>query len=528
MSYDIFLSYRRKDASGHSNVAVSRTFKYAFEHHGYEVFFDFSDCTREFFADSIIPAIRTCRYFVLVLTKGCLERCKEKGDWLRREIEEALRFHRTIIPITPEGEFDGWPTDMPDAVKALDGLQITTIHMDGIFEANMEQLIKDRGMTPPQRRNEGSENCAKLKVKSNLDCLMYVDEEECANLTANKLEKIPLRPGEYMLKFESVENKADCIEEDYTMPNEDRLKKVDLLQIKQDREQREKEERERKEREKQEKARKEREERERKERERQEKERKKREVRERKEREARGEFEVNGAKFRMVYVEGGTFMMGATEEQNRDARNDERPAHEVTLDDYYIGETEVTQGLWKAVTGSNPSEFQGDDNLPVENVSWEDTQAFIKELNGITGRTFRLPTEAEWEYAARGGKKSKGYKYSGSNYIDKVAWYDENSGYRTHPVKGMAPNELGLYDMSGNVLEGCQDWFGLYSSDAQENPQGPSLGNFKTYRGGGFSIGTDYCRVSYRSIYTPTDRSKYRGFRLVMTPQFTVWRMLLE
>ena len=427
MSYDIFLSYRRKDASGHSNVAVSRTFKYAFEHHGYEVFFDFSDCTREFFADSIIPAIRTCRYFVLVLTKGCLERCKEKGDWLRREIEEALRFNRTIIPITPEGEFDGWPTDMPDAVKALDGLQITTIHMDGIFEANMEQLIKDRGMTPPQRRNEGSENCAKLKVKSNLDCLMYVDEEECANLTANKLEKIPLRPGEYMLKFESVENKADCIEEDYTMPNEDRLKKVDLLQIKQDREQREKEERERKEREKQEKARKEREERERKERERQEKERKEREERERKEREARGEFEVKGVKFKMVKVEGGTFLMGATEEQGNDAFDNEKPVHELTLDDYYIGETEVTQELWKAIMGNNPSDWEGD-NLPVEEVSWGDAQKFIKKLNGVTGRTFRLPTEAEWEYAARGGKNSKEYKYSGSNSIDEVAWYEGNSG----------------------------------------------------------------------------------------------------
>ena len=517
MSYDIFLSYRRKDASGHSNVAVSRTFKYAFEHHGYEVFFDFSDCTREFFADSIIPAIRTCRYFVLVLTKGCLERCKEKGDWLRREIEEALRFNRTIIPITPEGEFDGWPTDMPDAVKALDGLQITTIHMDGIFEANMEQLIKDRGMTPPQRRNEGSENCAKLKVKSNLDCLMYVDEEECANLTANKLEKIPLRPGEYMLKFESVENKADCIEEDYTMPNEDRLKKVDLLQIKQDREQREKEERERKEREKQEKARKEREERERKERERQEKERKEREERERKEREARGEFEVKGVKFKMVKVEGGTFLMGATEEQGNDAFDNEKPVHELTLDDYYIGETEVTQELWKAIMGNNPSDWEGD-NLPVEEVSWGDAQKFIKKLNGVTGRTFRLPTEAEWEYAARGGKNSKEYKYSGSNSIDEVAWYEGNSGDKTHPVKEKKANELGLYDMSGNVWEWCNDWYGEYSSDAQTNPQGPDEGSDRVLRGGSRYGNARCCRVFFRFYYAPMIHNPSVGFRLVMCP----------
>ena len=516
MSYDIFLSYRRKNADGHSNVAVSRTFKYAFERHGYEVFFDFSDCTREFFADSILPAIRTCRYFVMVLTKGCLERCKEKGDWLRREIEEALRFNRTIIPITPDGEFDGWPEDMPEVVKALDGMQITTIHMDGIFEANMEQLIKDRGMTPPLRRNDSLENCAKLKVKSNLDCVMYVDEEERANLTANKLEKIPLSPGEYLLKFESVENKADSIEEEYIMPDEDKLKKVDLLQIKQDREQREREEREREERERQEKERKEREERERKERERQEKERKEREERERKEREARGEFEVEGVKFKMVKVEGGTFTMGATKEQGSDAWDDEKPAHQVTLSDYYIGETQVTQALWKAVMGNNPSFWKGD-NMPVQ-VSWDEAQEFIKKLNGVTGRTFRLPTEAEWEYAARGGKKSNRYRYSGSYNIDEVAWYDGNSRGKTHPVKEKKANELGLYDMSGNVYEWCNDMYGKYNRAAQTNPQGPDEDSSRVLRGGGWSSNAWRCRVSSRFYYGPMYQNDLVGFRLVMCP----------
>ena len=510
MSYDIFLSYRRKNADEHSNVAVSRTFKYAFERHGYEVFFDFSDCTREFFADSILPAIRTCRYFVLVLTKGCLERCKEKGDWLRREIEEALRFNRTIIPITPDGEFDGWPEDMPEVVKALDGMQITTIHMDGIFEANMEQLIKDRGMTPPLRRNDSLENCAKLKVKSNLDCVMYVDEEECANLTANKLEKIPLSPGEYLLKFESVENKADSIEEEYIMPDEDKLKKVDLLQIKQDREyreQREREEREREEGERQEKERKEQEERERKE----------REEKERKEREARGEFEVKGVKFKMVKVEGGTFTMGATKEQGSDAWDDEKPAHQVTLSDYYIGETQVTQALWKSVMGDNPSNWKGD-NLPVEKVSWEGAQEFIKKLNGVTDRTFRLPTEAEWEYAARGGKKSKGYKYSGSDNIDRVAWYGNNSRARTHVVKRKMANELGLYDMSGNVWEWCQDIYDNYGSNAQTDPKVDTSGASYVSRGGGWDCTERFCRVSCRDFSPSARRKRNLGFRLVMCP----------
>ena len=523
MSYDIFLSYRRKNADGHSNVGTARTFMYVFERHGYEVFFDFKDCTDEYFSDTILPAIRTCQYFVLVLTRGCLERCKDKGDWLRREIEEAIKYRRKIIPITPDGEFEVWPMDIPDSMNALsanDGLQITTIHTDSIFEDNMAQLIRNR-MNPPQRRKaEGMENFPKLKVKSNLDCVMYVDEEERANISANKLEKIPLKAGEYMLKFESMENKADCIEEEYIMPDEDKLKKVDLLQIKQDREhreQREREEREREERERQEKERKEREERERKERERQEKERKEREERERKEREARGEFEVKGVKFKMVKLEGGTFTMGATKEQGSDAWDDEEPAHQVTLSDYYIGEVVVTQELWKSVMGNNPSNWKGD-NLPVEKVSWVDVQEFIKKLNGVTGRIFRLPTEAEWEYAARGGKNSKGYKYSGSNSIDEVAWYDGNSGGRTHPVKEKKANELGLYDMCGNVREWCNDWYGKYSSYAQTNPQGHVEVSRRVLRGGDWSHIAGCCRVSYRGCLTPMDRNNRVGFRLVLCP----------
>lgn len=510
MSYDIFLSYRRKDADGHSNVGTARTFKYEFENHQYEVFFDYKDCTDEYFQEIILPAIRTCRYFVLVLTRGCLERCKDEDDWLRREIKEAIKYRRKIIPITPDGEFGAWPKSIPESIKDLDGLQITTIHTDSIFEENMAQLIRNR-MNPPQRRKaEGMENFPKLKVKSNLDCVMYVDEEERANISANKLEKIPLKAGEYMLKFESVENVADYLEEEYTMPAEDRLKKVDLFQIKQDRELREQDERERKEREIQEKERKECEEKARKERESLE--------RERKERMARGEMEVEGVKFKMVYVEGGTFMMGATEEQGGDASYIEKPVHKVTLDDFYIGETVVTQGLWKSVVGKNPSYFDGNDNLPVVNVSWVDAQEFTKELSHITGRSFRLPTEAEWEYAARGGNRSKGYKYSGSNFIEKVAWYDENSKSKTHPVKEKKPNELGLYDMSGNVGEWCQDWYGEYGIDTQESPQGSALGFYKVYRGGSWGHSAKNCRVSCRTYRSSMDCDFLLGFRLVMNP----------
>ena len=196
----------------------------------------------------------------------------------------------------------------------------------------------------------------------------------------------------------------------------------------------------------------------------------------------------------MVYVSGGTFTMGATSEQGGDAWDDEKPAHSVTLSGYYIGKYEVTQKLWKAVMGSNLSNFKGD-NLPVENVSWNDVQEFLRKLNAMTGKNYRLPTEAEWEYAARGGKNSSGYKYSGSNSIGNVAWFDGNSGSRTHAVGTKSPNELGIYDMSGNVWEWCQDWYGSYSSSSQRNPHGSNSGSDRVDRGGSWGSDTRNCRV---------------------------------
>lgn len=227
-------------------------------------------------------------------------------------------------------------------------------------------------------------------------------------------------------------------------------------------------------------------------------------------------FTVNGVSFNMIAVKGGTFTMGATSEQGSDAYDNEEPAHQVTLSDYCIGETEVTQDLWQAVMGSNPSYFTGNLQRPVEKVSWNDCQEFIKKLNQLTGKTFRLPTEAEWEYAARGGSQSKGYKYAGSNTIGDVAWYTSNSSSTSHPVKQKHPNELGLYDMSGNVYEWCQDWYGDYSSGSQTNPNGPSSGSNRVYRGGGWVDYAWSCRVSDRSCGTPTIRGSYLGLRLAL------------
>ena len=204
------------------------------------------------------------------------------------------------------------------------------------------------------------------------------------------------------------------------------------------------------------------------------------------------EFEVGSCRFKMIRVEGGTFMMGATKEQ-KNPDGDEKPVHEVTLtNDYYIGETQVTQALWTAVKGTNPSYFKGDD-FPVDNVSWYDCQKFIKQLNKIMGKRFRLPTEAEWEYAARGGKKSKHTQYSGSNNIREVVWCDGNY----------------------NEWEWCQDWYGAYSNDAQTNPTGPKSGANRVCRGWDDDAG--YCRLSYRGYSSPGDRSGNLGFRLVLS-----------
>ncbi|MDD6901103.1 MAG: SUMF1/EgtB/PvdO family nonheme iron enzyme [bacterium] len=235
-------------------------------------------------------------------------------------------------------------------------------------------------------------------------------------------------------------------------------------------------------------------------------------------------FTVNGVSFDMVEVEGGTFTMGATAEQTG-VFGDEKPAHQVTLPSYYIGKTEVTQELWQAVMGSNPSNFTGT-NLPVEKVSWDDCKTFIAKLNALTGKNFRLPTEAEWEFAARGGNKSRGYKYCGSNTLSDVAWYVDNSDNKTHPVAAKTPNELGIYDMSGNVLEWCNDWYSssYYTSESQTNPTGPDSGSSRVRRGGSWNYSENTCRVSYRGNTTPSFRYNYLGLRLCLSAEesFTV------
>ena len=263
-------------------------------------------------------------------------------------------------------------------------------------------------------------------------------------------------------------------------------------------------------------------------------------------------FTVNGVSFDMILVTGGTFMMGATPEQGDDAFDNEKPAHRVSLSNYYIGETVVTQALWEAVMGSTVRQqrdkikkkrrttkwklYGEGNNYPMYYINWNECQEFIRRLNTMTGHKFRLPTEAEWEYAARGGNKSRGYKYSGSNNPRDVAWYFGNSGdkpqndiiinvdaiknnnIRIHPVATKQPNELGIYDMCGNVWEWCQDWHNSYSGNAQTNPTGPASGSFRVCRGGNIYALAWECRVSYRNDKEGSDWSgATNGLRLALS-----------
>jgi formylglycine-generating enzyme required for sulfatase activity len=241
-----------------------------------------------------------------------------------------------------------------------------------------------------------------------------------------------------------------------------------------------------------------------------------------------------------LLVEGGSFMMGS---ENGDS--DEKPVHKVSVSRFRMGKFEITVGQYLCFSKETNSHFPawleignsyhietgssafyknmgyqrtGNDDLPIVGVSWNDAIAYCQWLSKKTGKTYRLPTEAEREYAARGGKQSKNYTYSGSNNIDEVAWYSNNSGSKTHSVGGKQANELGLYDMSGNVWEWCGDWKGDYNGNVQSNPIGAVTGSSRVLRGGGWNCDPQCCRVARRYDDTPTDRDGYVGFRVVFVP----------
>lgn len=520
--YDIFISYRRDggfETAKHLNDLLC--------HDGYSVSFDIDTLREGDFDKALLARIEQCVDFVLIVDKHCFDKTlddnvKPEQDWLRTELAYALKLKKNVIPVLlANAKFrDGLPDDIKDVTRKH-GPQYSREYFDTFYRKLKEMLHARPRRSVVNSDIQNERNCAYLKVKSDLDCVMYVDEEVKAHIKANKLEKIRLSPGEYMLKFESVEKGEYCVVDDeFTMPNKDKVYKVDFLIIKQEREAAERKEKEQQEEQskwknvlkqvpslvriKLKSERQENLEQEYQEKLVQVRSERDRLVRERRAQEFRGEFETRGIKFKMVKVEGGSFLMGVPKGQWEDSFEQKMQAQQVSLSDYYIGETAVTQGLWKAVMGFNPSQFYGDDNLPVENMYFNDVQEFIERLNNDTGRHFRLPTEAEWEYAALGGNKSKGFMYSGSNTLDEVAWYYKNSKVKTHPVKMKKANELGIFDMSGNVWECC--------TDRDSNAKDYSM----VIRGGSFFSRAKHCTVLNRSFDNPLASHRYLGFRLVM------------
>ena len=465
--YDVFISYRRQggfETAKHLNDLLI--------HDGFSVSFDIDTLREGDFDKALLNRIEQCVDFILVVDKHAFDRTLDsnfdpKKDWLRIELAYALKLKKNIIPILLSG-VNGFPDNLPEDIKG-----VITKHGPEYSKAYYNTFygkLKGFMHALPRNLNLGNMQAPKvslpyLKVKSDLDCLFYLDGEEMTPIKANKIYKTPLAQGEYELRFVSSDNAKDIVEMEFIMPTADKLQKVNLCAV-------------------------------------------------RDKREERGEFTIEGVAFKMIRVEGGIFTMGA-KEGDSEAFTVEQPAHQVMLSSYSIGETAVTQALWEAVMGGNPSDFKGADH-PVEQVSWDDCQEFIRKLNEKTNRKFRLPTEAEWEFAARGGNKSKGYKYAGSNDIDSVAWYDGNSGAETHPVAQKQPNELGLYDMSGNVWEWCQDWYGKYSNNSQTNPTGPESGDNRVVRGGSWNDYAWSCRASCRIDYAPSIRSYDLGLRLAL------------
>ena len=229
-------------------------------------------------------------------------------------------------------------------------------------------------------------------------------------------------------------------------------------------------------------------------------------------------IQVGELAFDMQKIEGGLFIMGGTPEQHNEVISTDLPTHTVSLHTYYIGTTEVTQDLWQAIM---PEWYISDEwnipNQPITDITWYDCQEFIRRLNNITGLPFRLPTEAEWEFAARGGNISRGYRFAGGNKIEDVSWGLSNAGFRKHNVGERKPNELGLYDMTGNVSEWCSDWYGMYYLGTDPNPQGANEGELKVVRGGSFDNCKDNSYLSRREYYNPNEAMNYCGFRLALT-----------
>ena len=464
--YDVFISYSRKDyVDEHKNVIpgneVSKI-KDALTNAGISYWFDEKGIVSgEDYAAKIVKHIKASKIIVYISSEAA-----NKSDWTRKEIACALMYKKYVIPV------------LLDDSPFHDSVMLRIVDLDRIDyylnpQQGLDKLIRSintylenqqaiiaRKVADDKRRQEELESQHRLKEEEQKRQKRIDEiETEIAALESQKVEhKKAILQKEQELKLAQVDLE-EC---------ESKIQKLQQkLQELRDSYFKDK------------------------------------------------VFSVNGVSFKMIHVEGAKFQMG-----NKDGLYIEKPIHDVTVSDYHIGETTVTQALWMAVMGNNPSYFKGD-NLPIECVCWNDCQVFIGKLNEklehiLSGYRFRLPTEAEWEFASRGGQKSKKYNFSGSNTIDDVGWYENNSNNTTHPVKSKSPNELGLYDMSGNVWEWCEDFYGDYRSSSQINPKGSSSGSYRVLRGGCWNNPSSLCRITYRGGVSPEGQNNTYSFRLAL------------
>ena len=483
--YDIFISYRR---IGGKNYA--RTLKPELEKRGFRVFLDFDELKDGVFDKRIMDAINEAPIFLVILSKGALDRCANEGDWVREEILYADKINRHIVPVEVDKTFREFPENLPNEVKSVLGPhQFSQIDTETLLQESIDKMVRERikpwvtkESTNTSSKEIESTGGAEIHIEVDADCDLYRFKKLIKALSPNEDNIVYLKPGKHKIEFVSLEY-SDVKESmllDIPYENYSDFITVTLLP----------------------------------------------KIQKKKEEEVRRKAEDAFIVFKdkspsilqnlannMVYVEGGSFLMGNSISRDCDAFEDEIPIHEVNISSFYICKYEVTQDEWMFVMGNNPSLFTGS-KRPVDNISWDDSQLFIEKLNELTGKQFRLPTEAEWEYAARGGKLGHGFKYSGSNIIQDVAWFEDNSDGQTHEVGSKMPNELGLYDMSGNVFEWCQDWYGNYPVEMHNNPSGPISGDFLINRGGSWNNLASNCRVTDRLYDASSFHDSCSGFRL--------------
>ena len=517
--YDIFISYRRTDTgqrAEHLKDLLENDYKdrVSFDRENLTGLFDVElarriDSCVDFLLlideeslvyselDNSDEKIRLYNYLATASIDDFEAKIGELGpeyplDFVRIEIGRAL--HRrdvNIIPIVPEtsNSFNFSKLYLPKDIVGLKRYEAIFFskNKDSLFKDILNKLCKHLKTSKISKKHVGTTNSVVYKIRVNCKCALFIDDEYIQDVDANKLTKISLPKGEYLRKVVDKEDENVFNETEIQLVEGSKLDDIQLNRLH---------------------------------------EKCSGAVKdlvnasEGKIEENRNQllqsFQVNGVSFNMIKVIGGKFTMGATDEQGGNIK-DQLPAHRVILSDYYIGETPVTQELWNEVMDDNPSCYKGP-KKPVEMVSWNDCQEFVAKLNKLTGGKFRLPTEAEWEFAARGGVDSKGFKYAGSDCLNEVAWYAKNSDDMTHEVKTKTPNELGLYDMNGNVWEWCSDYYSpsYYSVSPKINPQGPITGSSRVNRGGSWFTDISRYRISVRDGNPEQGRYAALGLRLAM------------